>query len=121
MIVDVPRYAIDEIDEAVAAGELEPLTGTGKPIPNLTRDPDWWVRAFLDRERHAELLADIESYRTRAIAEAVETEHLVEARATIAELNDAIVRWNERAPDEFNLEPVSEIWLITERAKAPGR
>jgi hypothetical protein len=117
---DAQRYAIEKIDEAIAAGELQPLTGTGEPIPNLTRDPDWWLRAFLERERYAERLAEIESYRRGIVAESITTEHLADARERMANLNDVLERWNENAPPEFSLEPVSEIWLITERARAPG-
>ena len=120
VIVDAQRYAIEKIDEAIAAGELDPLTGTGRPIPNLTRDPDWWARALLERERYADRLAEIESYRNYTVAQAVAAEHLVDARATIAELNGILERWNENAPPEFVVQPVSEIWLITERAEAPG-
>lgn len=119
--MDAPRYAIDRIDEAIAAGDLEPRTGSGEPIPNLTRDPDWWVRALLDRERYAERLTEFESYRTRIVAGAVAAERLAEARASITNLNHVLERWNENAPHGFILEPVSEIWLITERARAPGR
>lgn len=119
-IVGTERYVIKEIDEAIAAGDLEPTTGTGKPIPNLNRDPDWWVRAFLKREDYAERLAEITSYRKGEVAAAVAAEHLSDARETIADLNEVLERWNEKAPEEFILEAVSEIWLITERAKAPG-
>jgi hypothetical protein len=123
--VETPRYGtgktIDKIDEAIASGDLEPLTGTGRPIPNLTRDPDWWVRAFLNRERHADQVAQITSHRTSTVAAAIAAEGLAEARELIANLNSVLDRWNNDAPEEFHLDPVSEIWLITERAKVPGR
>jgi hypothetical protein len=122
--VEAPRYDIDNvtdrINKAIAAGDLEPLRGKGKPIPNLNRDPDWWVRALLDRERHAEQLTEIESYRSTCVASATAAGHLDEAREMIANLNAVLERWNNKAPEEFFMEPVSEIWLITERAKAPG-
>ena len=122
-IVEAPRYdidkVIDRIDEAIVAGDLEPHRGKGKPIPNLTRDPDWWVRALLDRERHAEQLTQIESYRNTCVESAIAAEHLNEARETIAELNAVLEGWNDKAPEEFFIELVSEIWLVTERAKAP--
>jgi hypothetical protein len=38
----------------------------------------------------------------------------------IAELNTDLQRWNAKAPQELALDPVSEIWLVTQRAKAPG-
>lgn len=119
--VDAQRYANDRIEDALAEGELEPQRGVGEPIANLTRDPDWWVRAFLEREQYADQVADMTAFREAAIAEAVHTEHLADARASIAEMNAALARWNENAPEPFKMEQVSEIWLITERARTPGR
>jgi hypothetical protein len=55
------------------------------------------------------------------VAAAIAAEGLAEARELIANLNSVLDRWNNDAPEEFHLDPVSEIWLITERAKVPGR
>jgi hypothetical protein len=71
--VDTPRYATDKIDDAIAAGDLTPTVGVGKPIENLTRDPDWWVRAFLDREQYRERFSEITAHRDQVIAGAIET------------------------------------------------
>ncbi len=38
------------IREAIERGELEPQEGVGEPIPNLDRDPDWWVKRWIERE-----------------------------------------------------------------------
>ncbi len=118
--MDSQRYATDKIDDAIATGHLTPTTGIGKPIKNLTRDPDWWVRAFLDREQYRDRFAEITAHRDQVVAGAVLARDLAEARAMVAELNTDIQRWNAKAPPELALDPVSEIWLVTQRAKAPG-
>ena len=119
--VDSQRYATDKIDDAIAAGDLTPTVGIGKPIKNLTRDPDWWVRAFLDRERYRDRFAEITAHRDQFMADAVRAQELGEARAMIAELNRDLQRWNAKAPPELSFDLVSEIWLVTERARVPGR
>jgi hypothetical protein len=37
----------------MARGEFDELPLTGKPIPGLTgrHDPDWWLKAFIEREQ----------------------------------------------------------------------
>jgi len=118
--VDTTRYATDKIDDAIASGDLTPRVGVGKPIKNLTRDPDWWVRAFLDREQYRDRFAEMTAHRDEVVADAVQAQDLAEAREMIAGLNVNLRRWNAKAPPELSFDPVSEIWLVTQRAKAPG-
>jgi hypothetical protein len=42
------------IRESIEAGEFDDLPGSGKPIPGKgTVDDDmWWVRSWLERNRH---------------------------------------------------------------------
>ncbi|HEX6298964.1 MAG TPA: DnaJ family domain-containing protein [Acidimicrobiia bacterium] len=42
------------IREAMEAGDFDDLPGTGRPIPGKGRVDDdmWWVRSWLDRNRH---------------------------------------------------------------------
>lgn len=44
------------IREAIEAGDFDDLPGTGRPIPGMgTVDDDmWWVRSWLDRNRHSD-------------------------------------------------------------------
>ncbi len=119
--MDWERYARKQVDDAIEAGELEPTAGIGEPIHGLTHDPDWWIRAFLEREKMPDRRAEILEHRDGVIAEAVAAHDLDTARSLIAALNRVLRRWNDKAPEEFAIEPVSEIWLITERARAPGR
>ena len=117
--MDVQRYADKLINEAIARGEMEPATGVGEPLPPMAQDPDWWVRAFLEREtlpdRHDELRRSV----LRRVDTAITAESLDEAREILAGANADVVRWNAEAPDQFHLEERSEIWLVTERAKRP--
>jgi len=39
-----------QIRVAQEAGAFDDLPGYGKPIPDHGDDPDWWLRAYLDRE-----------------------------------------------------------------------
>jgi len=119
--VDTPRYANDRIEEALAAGDLEPARGVGEPIPNLSRDPDWWVRAFIEREQHADRFAEMMEWRTNMIATAIAADQLANARDIVKNMNTTISTWNEKAPPRLALEPVTEIWLVTQRAGTPGR
>ncbi len=44
------------IREAQERGDFENLPGAGKPIPGLTSgDPDWWVKALVEREQLTDL------------------------------------------------------------------
>jgi len=118
--VNVERYAQGQLDEAIAAGDLTPTVGLGEPLRNLTNDPDWWLRSFFERERlpdrHDEFVAHVRS----ALHEATYTTDLADARRILTAVNSDIATWNTQAPEEYQMEPRSEVWLITERAKLPG-
>jgi hypothetical protein len=45
------------IREATERGELEPREGVGETIPDLDRtyDPNWWVKAWVERENLKEV------------------------------------------------------------------
>lgn len=118
--MDVERYADKLINEALERGDLDPASGVGKPLPSMRQDPDWWVRAFLEREalpeRHDELRRSVDQ-RVRA---AIDAEELDTARTMLAGANADVTRWNDEAPDEYRLPVRSEIWLVSERAKRPA-
>ncbi len=118
--MDTQRYAERRIDEAIASGDLTPTVGVGEPMRDLTGDPDWWVRAFIERERVEEGRKELEAARRDVVAEAVSVDALEAARHMVGRLNLRIARWNERAPAGFAVEPVSEVWLIAQRARMPG-
>jgi hypothetical protein len=117
--VEPQRYAEKLISEAIERGELEPQAGMGQPLVGLTNDPDWWVRAFLSREQMPERFAEMKASVRSRTRQAIATNELSVARATLAEVNRDIRRWNERADDAFHIEERSELWLISERARRP--
>jgi hypothetical protein len=43
------------IREAIEAGELDQLPGEGHPLPGAGKPDDamWWVRGWVERDRHA--------------------------------------------------------------------
>ncbi|MGX1573335.1 DnaJ family domain-containing protein [Cellulosimicrobium funkei] len=50
---DRAMYVDMVIDQAVRRGEFDDLPLAGKPIPGLTgtHDPDWWLKAVIEREQ----------------------------------------------------------------------
>ncbi|MCL1593866.1 MAG: DUF1992 domain-containing protein [Actinomycetia bacterium] len=114
------RYAQKRIDEAIATGDLESTVGVGKPIKNLSNDPDWWVRAFLAREELPRKQAEFRSHIDQLLGTAIAAPELNGARTALSTANHEISRWNDGVETSFHIDPISEIWLIEERAKPPG-
>lgn len=108
------------ISEALARGELEPKAGVGEPLPELTNDPGWWIRAFMEREELPEKQAELDRSVQHRLASATDAEELAEARSILATVNGDIRRWNRDVPAEFRMEEHSEVWLISERARRPA-
>lgn len=106
------------IKDALSTGELTPTRGVGEPIPNLDRDPMWWVKSLLRRENAADGLGEIISHRDHEIDRAVKASDLSEARAILQSLNRDVIQWNEGVDEEHHLDPLDEIWLLTERQKS---
>lgn len=50
---DRAMYVDTVIDQAIRRGEFDDLPLAGKPIPGLTgtHDPDWWLKAVIEREQ----------------------------------------------------------------------
>ncbi len=114
------RYAQKRIDEAIAAGHLEPTVGIGEPMKNLRNDPDWWVRAFFVREELPQKREEFSSHIDESLQTAITTLELDHARSMLVSINREIGRWNDSVEASFRLEPISEIWLLDERARPPG-
>ncbi|MGI9666345.1 MAG: DnaJ family domain-containing protein [Acidimicrobiia bacterium] len=118
--MNVEGHADKLIRGATERGEMD-AAGAGQPLGALTNDPDWWIRAFLERElipdRYEEMRASID----RRVASAVEQDTLDDARALLAQANADATRWNAEAPADFQIAEVSEIDLVTRRAQRPAR
>lgn len=83
------------IVEAQRRGDFENLPGAGKPIPGLTSgDPDWWVKAMVEREQ----LTDLGPESTRLRRDDRELDRRLDSfrdeadvRAAVAELNSRVL------------------------------
>ncbi|MDK1019401.1 MAG: DUF1992 domain-containing protein [Actinomycetota bacterium] len=116
--MDAEDRVEDQIKEALDSGKLAPTRGVGEPIGDLDNDPAWWAKSLLRRERAAERFGDVMARRDSEISRAIGADDLREARAIIVSLNESIKQWNMSVDHERRLDPVSEIWLLTERASA---
>lgn len=114
------RYADKLISEAIERGELEPQQGVGEPLGGLSNDPDWWIRAFMNREAMPERFAEMQASVHSRIGQAISASELTAAREMLAEVNADIARWNNQAEAPFRLDERSEVWLLSERARRPA-
>jgi len=117
--MDSARYADRKISEAHARGEMEPQEGVGKPMRDLTSDPDWWIRAFLEREQMPKRFSEMSASVLERTDLAVGADNLASAREHLARANAEARRWNEHVDAVFQIEERSEIWLVTQRARRP--
>ena len=108
------------IAEAIERGELEPGAGAGRPFGPMSMDPDWWVRAFLEREGLPDRRTEIMRFRTSCVEAAIAAATLDDARAALARANREVRRWNEGVPEVHRIAELSEIWLLDARAGRPG-
>ncbi|NUU18616.1 DUF1992 domain-containing protein [Cellulomonas humilata] len=84
------------IDQAIARGEFDDLPLAGKPIPGIgaQHDPDWWLKALIEREHISGVLPEAIQLRKD---EAVLPERLdrlhdeADVRAALEEFNARIV------------------------------
>lgn len=118
--MDPQRYAEKLISEAIERGDLEPTEGTGEPLGRMSMDPDWWVRAFLEREelpgKRREFVERLDS----SLADAIGAGDLTEARLLLEQANADTRRWNSAVPREYQIEEHSELWLLDRRAGRPA-
>ena len=56
----IERIAENRILQAIEEGQLDDLPGLGRPIPDIDEayDPDWWVKAWIRREKLGRALAE---------------------------------------------------------------
>lgn len=80
------------IREAIERGDFADLPGTGKPIPGAgTRDDAlWWVRSWLERQRHADALHDARMLLERRLGDLWPLPSESEVVARVAEINASL-------------------------------
>jgi hypothetical protein len=45
------RWVDLQVQKAIERGEFDDLPGTGKPLPPMDDDPNWWLKKLIERER----------------------------------------------------------------------
>jgi hypothetical protein len=45
------RWVELQVQKAIERGAFDDLPGSGKPLPPLDNDPDWWLKKLVERER----------------------------------------------------------------------
>jgi hypothetical protein len=45
------RWVDLQVQKAIERGDFDDLPGTGKPLPPLDDDPNWWLKKLIERER----------------------------------------------------------------------
>jgi len=84
------------IDQAIARGEFDDLPLAGKPIPGIgaQHDPDWWLKALIEREQISGVLPEAIQLRKDDAALAGRLDALVtedQVREVLVEFNARIV------------------------------
>jgi hypothetical protein len=94
---ELRSIAKTQLDLAIERGDFDNLPMAGKPLPNLTsgtHDPDWWIKAKIEREGLSGVAPPALSLRTEnerldALLDTMTTEASV--RATVADFNGRII------------------------------
>lgn len=119
-----------QIREAQERGEFDNLPGAGKPLPDLgsAYDEDWWIKAWVRREKLTGLAPTSLRLRKEAedLAETLTTKPSEQAvRESVADLNERIRRARQGLVDgppvlldTFDPDEVVEMWR-QQRARAP--
>lgn len=84
------------IDQAIARGEFDDLPLAGKPIPGIgaQHDPDWWLKALIEREQISGVLPEAIQLRKddAVLQERLDRLHVeADVRAAVEEFNARIV------------------------------
>ena len=100
---DAPRHRIEQqtlwvdrqVRAAMARGEFDNLPGAGKPLNLPDRhDPDWWVKALIEREKITGVLPPALGLRREDAELDAELDRLgseEEVRRTLADFNQRVV------------------------------
>ncbi len=84
------------VDQAIARGEFDNLPLAGKPIPGIgaQHDPDWWLKALIEREQISGVLPEAIQLRKDDAALRQRLDAMVDekdVRAALEEFNARIV------------------------------
>ena len=81
------------VDQAIARGEFDNLPLAGKPIPGIgAHDPDWWLKALIEREQISGVLPEAIQLRKDDAA----LVGRLDALRDEAQVREALVEFNAR-------------------------
>ena len=85
-----------QIRVAMEGGAFDNLPGAGKPIADVSNDPDWWVKKLIQREQVSMLPPSLELARKveKELAAIATLPDEATVRRRIAALNAEIARFN---------------------------
>lgn len=94
---DVAQHARSRIEEAERRGVFEGNPYHGKPLPGITgqHDPDWWIKAKIEREEITGIAPPALALRTEDAA----LDGQLDALSTEADVRDVLVDFNARVKE----------------------
>ncbi len=97
------------IRDAIARGEFDNLSGTGKPLPDLDRqyDPDWWARRYVENMKAEDAALEVRRMVNHDLPFLRTMGDRSVAQARVEELNSLIAEVNKAIPESDRIEPVS--------------
>ena len=105
-----------ELEEWAAKGHFDNLPGTGLPIADLDQEysPGWWAARWVARDRAKQGMAELRSRVAADVAAALELP-LVEARARLVQIADAVASFNENLDSDMQLPAVDVDTVLIRR------
>lgn len=91
---DQTLWVDQQVRQAIARGEFDDLPLAGKPLPRsaYTRDPDWWVKQLIERERITGVLPPALALRT----EDAELDDLLDTTGSPERARELVEEFNAR-------------------------
>ena len=86
------RWVELQVQRAIERGEFDELPGSGKPLPPLDNDPDWWLKKLIERERITGVLP--EAFQLRK--DDAELDALLDRQGSEAVVRDLLEAFNKR-------------------------
>lgn len=81
-----------QLKRAIERGAFDNLPGTGKPLPRLDDDPDWWLKRLIEREKITGVLPEALQLRK----DDAELEALLDAETSERVVRDHLESFNRR-------------------------
>ena len=86
------RWVDLQVQKAIERGDFDDLPGTGKPLPPLDDDPNWWLKKLIERERITGVLPEALQMRK----DDAELDSLLDRQGSEAQVRDLLEGFNRR-------------------------